>query len=424
LEQAHFAAREFQEFDGLARIHPEIVSSLTLVCPPRTLNADSLRPLGSRLLCFYGGKGPNAAIVRDSMASLPEAMRLALQHYFDFNWSDVIADHTDFIGTAMLYFLSLIDQKLDLQPVALPPGEGEVAGISYRILGSGPPLVLLPLVLAPSQWEPLLSRLSERYCTIVLSGAELGGVRQLEARGRSEGYRRALERFVTEVELQAGETILEVGCGSGVLTRLLAHYADGANPIVAVDVNRYFLREAAALAKKNGCVDVIDFREGSAETLPFGDKAFDVTVSATVMEEVDAGRMLAEMVRVTRPGGRVGVMVRAEDMTSFINIALGAALKAKAEIPRGNVANGGCADASLYRRFRDAGLSLLKAFPQLVAFRPDEPHGKRLEAGILAGLSPAEATEWRAAVSSTAARELLFIAKPFHCAIGKKSEAT
>jgi hypothetical protein len=141
------------------------------------------------------------------------------------------------------------------------------------------------------------------------------------------------------------------------------------------------------------------------------------------MEEVDADRMLGEMARVTRPGGRVGVMVRAEDMTSFINISLGAALKAKAEIPRGNVAKGGCADAGLYRRFRDAGLISLKMFPQLVAFKLDEPHGKRLEAGIRAALSAAEVNEWHAAMSSTAARQLSFIAKPFHCAIGTKPAA-
>src|SRR5262249_62223250 len=102
LKQAHFAAREFQEFDGLARVHPEIISSLTLVCPPRTLNADSLRALGDRLLCFYGGKRPNAAIVRESLGSLPEAMRLFLQSYFDFNLAGKIPDHTDFIGAAMM----------------------------------------------------------------------------------------------------------------------------------------------------------------------------------------------------------------------------------------------------------------------------------------------------------------------------------
>src|SRR5262249_10481498 len=218
LKQAHFAARQFQEFDGLARVHPEIISSLTLVCPPRTLNADSLRALGDRLLCFYGGKGPNAPIVRESLASLPEAMRPCLQDYLDFNWEDIIADHTDFIGTAMLYLLSRIDHERQLQPAAAASSEGEVAGICYRIQGSGPPLVLMPLVLAPSQWEPLQSKLSERYCTIILGGAELGGVRQLGAGGRSAGYRKMLECFLAELKLRPGETVLEIGCGSGVFS--------------------------------------------------------------------------------------------------------------------------------------------------------------------------------------------------------------
>ena len=420
LEQAHFAAREFQEFDGLARVHPEIISSLTLVCPPRTLNPDSLRSLGDRLLCFYGGKGLNAAIVRDSLTSLPEAMRLCLQDYSDFNWADVIADHTDFIGTAMLYFLSRVDRELELQSIAPPSNEGEAAGIYYRIQGSGPALVLLPLVLAPSQWEPLYSRLNERYCTIVLGGAELGGVRQLEARGRSAGYRRVLERFLAELELKPGETVLEAGCGSGVLTRLIARLTRGANPITALDINRYFLREASVLAREDGCSKAIEFREGSAENLPFADNSFGVSISSTVMEECDAERMLSEMARVTKPGGRIGVIVRAEDMTSYVNAPVRAELKAKMEIPRGNVAEKGCADASLYRRFRDAGLSSIKMFPQLASFSSDEPHGKRMEAGMVAALNDVDAKEWRAAMQSAEARELLFLARPFHCAVGTK----
>ena len=141
------------------------------------------------------------------------------------------------------------------------------------------------------------------------------------------------------------------------------------------------------------------------------------------MEEVDADRMLAEMIRVTRPGGRVGVMVRAEDMSSWVNIPLEAALKAKAELPRGNVAEKGCADGGLYRRFRDAGLLALKMFPQLASFKLSEPHGKRTEAGILAALNPEEAAQWRAATEPAEAREFLFIARPFHCAVGTKPAA-
>jgi len=420
LEKAHFAAREFQEFDGLARVHPEMIASLTLVFPPRTLKADSLQPLGSRLLCFYGGKGPNASFVRRSLATLHSATQLEFKDYLDVNWSDVIVDHSDAIGDSMVDFVERMERDLNLPAANLSPGEGEAAGISYRIFGTGKPLVLLPLVLAPSQWEPLLSRLSKHYCTVVLGGAELGGVRQLEARGRTDGYRRALQRFVNEVGINPNDKILEVGCGSGVLTRLIAELTQRANSIVALDVNRYFLSEASALAQKLGYGDIIDFREGNTASLPLADNACDVTVSATVMEEVDADRMLAEMIRVTKPAGRIAVMIRAEDMMSFINLPLRVELKTKVETPRGNVSAGGCADASLYRRFFQAGLTSLKFFPQLASFPANGPHGERLVAGTVAALSAEEADEWHATLQSPEARELLFIARPFHCAVGIK----
>jgi SAM-dependent methyltransferase len=420
LKKAHFAAREFQEFDGLARRHPELVASLTLVFPPRTLKIVALQPLSPRLLCFYGGKGPNAAIIKKSFEALSDATQICFPNYLDVNWSDVAADHAEEIGSAMLDFLGRMDRMVELPPATLLRPEGEIAGITYCATGSGPPLILLPLVLAPSQWEPLVSRLGQNYCTIVLGGVELGGVRQLEARGRTASYRRALKTFLAETEIKPGETVLEVGCGSGVLTRLLVECTQPASPISAVDLNRYFLREAATLAKMQGCGNAIEFREGSAESLPFPDNCFDVTISATVMEEVNADLMLTEMIRVTKPGGRVGVMVRAEDMMSFVNVPLRADLRTKVETPRGNVSEAGCADAALYRRFREAGLDSLRMFPQLVSFRFTEPHGKRLEAGILAALNEAEAEEWRAATQKPGASDLLFIARPFHCAIGRK----
>ena len=62
------------------------------------------------------------------------------------------------------------------------------------------------------------------------------------------------------------------------------------------------LVEAALLA------DLIELREGDARSLPFPDASFDAVLAATVLVHVPEGeRAIPEMVRVTRPGGRVGV---------------------------------------------------------------------------------------------------------------------
>src|SRR5262249_20138771 len=87
--------------------------------------------------------------------------------------------------------------------------------------------------------------------------------------------------LIEETELQPGERILEVGCGTGVLDRWLARRTDGKNPIVGVDINRYLLRDAAALTRKDGLEATIAFREGNAEALPFPDGSFDVSIAVT-----------------------------------------------------------------------------------------------------------------------------------------------
>jgi SAM-dependent methyltransferase len=192
----------------------------------------------------------------------------------------------------------------------LPEQEGEFAGISYRIRGAGPPLVLLPLDLAPSQWEPLIPQLSAHYCTITLGGPALGVISLLEGRGRS-GYLGVVRMLLDAVRVRPGEIILEVGCGSGVVLRELARRTAGANPIIGIDINPYLRREAMSLAAGEGLADKIIFQEGRAEALPLESSTVDIALSCTVMEEGDADRMLIELVRVTpsrpqRRGARAG----------------------------------------------------------------------------------------------------------------------
>ena len=420
IEQAHFAAAIPGDVTGFLNAYPERIASLTLVCPSY-LDPSPLGPCASRLLVFTGDQGPPAAMVQRALATLPGAKLVSLPSYFSPPWADAIADRTDAIGSDLFDFLGPIDQRHGAGRAGLPEGAGEVAGITYQVQGNGPPLVLFPLALAASQWVPLLSTLRERYCTITLGGPELGFLAILESRGRSLGYLGFVRHLIETAQLRPGEVVLDVGCGSGVVDRWLAHQTDRANRIVGVDINGYLLGEAAALVRKEGLEEVIELHEGNAEALPFSDASFDVTMSHTVLEEGDADRMLAELVRVTKPGGRVVIMVRALDVPWWVNVPVQSELKRKLETPRGFVGPSGCADAGLYRRLQAAELQQVKVFPQLVAFDDRQsPVGQWYEALLLAPLSAEEGQEWRVGVEQAEAEGTFLIAQSYHGAVGTK----
>ena len=406
------------DWQGLATRHADRVASLTLINPP-ILGAGQIRSLAPRMLAVTGDFGPTAEGASKLLADLPGMTSHVLGGFECHPWSDVIADRGAEIGSAMLGFLD----RHPAPAVSLPEREGETADISYRIRGAGPPLVLMPLDLAPSQWEPLISTLSTRCCTITLGGALLGAVGTLEARGRST-YLGVVRTVLDQVEIQPNEVILEVGGGSGVVLREIARRTAGANRIIDIDINRYLLREAAILAKRAGFAEWMSFQEGSAEAIPLDADSVDVALSFTVMEEGDADRMLAELVRVVRAGGRIAVIVRSRDLPSWANLPISASLRTKVDRPGmtgSGVAAAGCADASLYRRFYAAGLTGLKCFPQFIAITPAEASRFAIvQQQILATLTEEEAAEWRSAVVQAEAQGTLFVTSALHCAVGTK----
>ncbi|MGH8069878.1 MAG: methyltransferase domain-containing protein, partial [Candidatus Entotheonellia bacterium] len=212
----------------------------------------------------------------------------------------------------------------------------------------------------------------------------------------------------------------DVGRGTGVLDRWLVRRTDGKNRIFAMDIHRTLLHEAMALARQEEQKGLVTFQAGNAEALPFRDNAFDVVLSSTVMELLDADQMLREMIRITKPGGRVGVVVRAVDLHSVVNLPLRADLKMKVEaLPNGLAGERGCADVSLYRRFREADLDDMQMFPQLATYH-GRSHIHAVQDRIMAVLSPTEADEWRVAQDQAEADGTFFIALPFHCAVGTK----
>jgi SAM-dependent methyltransferase len=420
IERAHFGAQIAGDLNPILAGRLEIVASLTLLGPIR-LEPPTLAPLGPRLLLCSGDRGPQAETVERTRASLQAALRVTFPNYYVNAWSDTAAEH----GAAILPAMRALIEAAEASHPASRPSQtepaGEVAGVTYRVVGRGPALVLLPLLLAPRQWAPLIPALAEEFTVIVLGGAELGMVRLLETRGSTPGYLRIVATVVEEMALRPGEAVLDIGCGTGAIDRWLARRTAGANPIVAVDINPFLLGEARTLTERAGLSHAIDYREGNAQALPFADACFDAAMSHTVMEEGDADAMLAEMLRIARPGGRVGAMVRGVDLPLLWNVELPPALKARIEAPIRSIGEKGCADASLYRRFAASGLIDLRLFPHVMtASDPEGPIVSYYEPHVLSLLAPDEVRLWQAAKAKAVAEGTFFFARTHHCAVGTK----
>lgn len=420
LERAHFAACMPRDWVGLLTHAKPAVASLTLICP-MGIGLDPLGAIPPPVLIVTGDQGRGGVDAMRDAKKIAGARTLILENYFSPPWADVIEDHRDTIGQAMGRFIEANAFGEAKHVTGGASQAGACAGITYSCRGSGEPLLLMPLALSPSQWQPLIDQLSEKFCVITLGGAHLGMVAHLETRAQSS-YMRVIDQLLDELQLQPGQALLEVGCGPGAIVRRLAARTRGANPIVGADVNSYLLGEAKALAKRDGLDGFIDFQPGDATALPFDSNCFDCTISCTVMEEGDADRMLSEFVRVTKPGGKVGSVTRSTDLPRWVNLPLSAPLKAKidsAALFGGNVTAKGCADASLYRRMNGAGLKDVVMLPSWASHK----EGERLEylrERIVAQLLPVELAEWQAAYEKGKADGTFFISEPFHCAVGTK----
>ncbi|OHV72033.1 SAM-dependent methyltransferase [Mesorhizobium sp. LCM 4576] len=117
--------------------------------------------------------------------------------------------------------------------------------------------------------------------------------------------RRLAPKFIDFAGLAPGEKILDVGCGTGSLTFELAKSAHLAE-IQAIDFSPVFV----AAAKEKNTDPRVTISQADATALPFADNAFDRALALLVLHFVpEAGKAVAEMRRVVRPGGVVAAVV-------------------------------------------------------------------------------------------------------------------
>jgi ubiquinone/menaquinone biosynthesis C-methylase UbiE len=117
-------------------------------------------------------------------------------------------------------------------------------------------------------------------------------------------FRQWAPQVAKAAELEAGQKVLDVACGTGVLAREAARRVGPGGSVTGLDRNEGMLAVARRIAP------MVEWRLAQAEALPFADGIFDAVVSQFGLmffeDRVDA---LQEMWRVLRPGGRLAVAV-------------------------------------------------------------------------------------------------------------------
>ncbi len=104
-------------------------------------------------------------------------------------------------------------------------------------------------------------------------------------------------------KIEKNSRVLDIASGTGETACFLAQKS-GAR-VCGIDRSDRMIRQAEAKARTRGLA--VEFRKAEAGNLPFGDAEFDAAICECTLCLLDKERILAEMARVVRPGGRVGI---------------------------------------------------------------------------------------------------------------------
>jgi arsenite methyltransferase len=181
--------------------------------------------------------------------------------------------------------------------------------------------------------------------------------------------------FFDLADLHDGETVLDLGSGSGMDACYAARLVGPAGRVVGVDFTAAQLDKARRLVAETG-LGQVEFREGRIESPPVDDETIDCVISNGVINlSPDKAQVFAEAARVLRPGGRLAIadIITERKLTD--------AIVADADLWASCI--GGAAQEDDYRgTIEDAGLRIVKTRDNPYEFISDQARNASGKYGV------------------------------------------
>ena len=198
-------------------------------------------------------------------------------------------------------------------------------------------------------------------------------IERLEFRAKDPAFAAYRDAYLELIDLPRAGAVLDLGCGTGVVTRAIAGRDEFAGTVTGIDQSEVFLAAAERLATDDGVRDRVEFVVGDAHELDLPTASFDAVVAHTLVSHVrDPLAVLVEAARVVRPGGAVAIFDGDYASLTF-----------------------GCSDARLGHAMEAALQSLIMSSPRVMRALP------RLLAKVGLRLAAAQAHVYAEAGSSS-----------------------